>query len=439
MHFNKEKLIDSFTRDSDDIDDSQDSDDSDDSWESDDSMQATIGSDDTVRNIDDSDSENDNAEGSNSNNNQVSTYAGADTEPALLNEDEEEDEVVKAIIRSKDAHTNHPPPITIEDHVVDICFHPNSDMIAVASIVGDVYLYKYSNTETELVSTLELHLKACRDIEFNESGTILFSTAKDLSIMLTDVETEKLTRLYENAHEEPIYTMTVIGAHVFATGDDDGVVKLWDLRQRGNAPAFSLKKMEDYVSSIVTNREAKYLVCASGDGSLTTFNIPGKKMHVQSEEYEEELTCLGIFKNETKILAGTSKGKMYVYNWGEFGLHSDEFPNVTKKGINCMVPITDNVVITGGEDGILRATSLFPHHHLGVAGQHNFSIETLDVNSDGTLIASSSHNNDIKFWNVQYFETLNVAERVRGGKQKQLKHNLPSSKIDDASNFFSDL
>lgn len=88
---------------------------------------------------------------------------------------------------------------------------------------------------------------------------------------------------------------------------------------------------------------------------------------------------------------------------------------------------------------LYRATSLFPHRHLGVAGQHNFSIETLDVNSDGTLIASSSHNNDIKFWNVQYFETLNVAERVKGGKHKQLKHNLPSSKIDDASNFFSDL
>lgn len=46
-------------------------------------------------------------------------------------------------------------------------------------------------------------------------------------------------------------------------------------------PVFSLKKMEDYVSAITTNREAKYLVCTCGDGSLTTFNIPGKKLHVQ--------------------------------------------------------------------------------------------------------------------------------------------------------------
>lgn len=56
---------------------------------------------------------------------------------------------------------------------------------------------------------------------------------------------------------------------------------VWDLRQKNDAPIFSLKKMEDYVSAIVTNREEKYLVCSSGDGSLSTFNIPGKKMHVQ--------------------------------------------------------------------------------------------------------------------------------------------------------------
>lgn len=48
---------------------------------------------------------------------------------------------------------------------------------------------------------MELHLKACRDIEFSEDGQLLFSTGKDLCITITDVETEKLTRLYEEAHE----------------------------------------------------------------------------------------------------------------------------------------------------------------------------------------------------------------------------------------------
>lgn len=64
--------------------------------------------------------------------------------------------------------------------------------------------------------------------------------------------------------------------------------------------------------------------------------------------------CLGLFKSDSKLLAASNKGKMYIFNWGEFGLHSDEFPSATKKAINCMVPITENVVITGAEDGIVR-------------------------------------------------------------------------------------
>ncbi|XP_032671781.1 WD repeat-containing protein 55 homolog isoform X2 [Odontomachus brunneus] len=342
---------------------------------------------------------------------------------------------LEALLEAKELHRNHPPPVTLEDMITDICFHPVADTIGVASITGDIFIYKYNNEETSLVSTLELHLKACRDIEFNEDGRMLFSAGKDRCIAITDVETEKLTRLYEKAHEHPIYTMTIINKYIFATGDDD----VWDLRQKGNKPIFSLKEVEEYINAMITKTDSKYLVYTSGDGCLTSLNIPERKLHVQSEEYDEELTCLGLFKSETKLLSASSKGKMYVFNYGEFGLHSDEFPSTMKKAINCMVPITDNVVITGGEDGIVRATSLFPHRQLGIVGQHDFSVEALDISNDGTLIASTSHNNDMKFWNVQYFETLNVNESIKGGKQKRLVHNLPSSQVNNPSDFFAEL
>lgn len=43
--------------------------------------------------------------------------------------------------------------------------------------------------------------------------------------------------------------------------------------------------MEDYVSAMITNSDNKYLVCASGDGSLTTFNMTAKKLHIQVSSY----------------------------------------------------------------------------------------------------------------------------------------------------------
>ncbi|XP_066590244.1 WD repeat-containing protein 55 homolog [Prorops nasuta] len=417
MHLDTGKLIDV----ADDSSDEDDDDSTDNSYDSDDSLSNSS----NVSNEDAGETSTEATKGTNA--------------EQLLDLEEEEDELVKSIKRSKELHRNHPPTITVEDFVVDICFHPEEDLITLANIVGDVLLYKYNNDETTLVSTLELHLKACRCIKFSNDGKTLFSTAKDLSIMLTDLETEKLKRVYEEAHEQPVYSMTIIGENTFATGDDDGVVKLWDLRQQGSQPIFSIKKMEDYVSDMITNNEGKYLVCSSGDGSLTSFNLPAKKVHIQSIEYDEELTCLGLFKSERKLLTASSKGAMYVFNWEEFGLHSDKLSSFTKKTISCMVPITDNIVITGDEDGILRAMSIFPNRQLGVVGQHDYSVEALDVSNNGIFIASSSHDNDVKFWNVQYFEDINLNQPIKGGKQKQLKHNLPSSKVDNATDFFSDL
>lgn len=178
--------------------------------------------------------------------------------------------------------------------------------------------------------------------------------------MLSDVESGKLVSFYEEAHEVPIYCLTVIDENQFATGDDDGTVKLWDRRQKSAKPTYKTKKNEDYISDIVTNESHKYLLCSSGDGSLTTIDLEKRSVFMQSEEYEEELTCLGLFRTETKLLAGSSKGKLYLYNWNEFGLHSDAFPG-PKVAINSMIPITENIVVTACEDGNLRATHLFPH------------------------------------------------------------------------------
>lgn len=140
------------------------------------------------------------------------------SENEIDDQEEEEDEVIKAIKRENERQRDHPPPINCEEYISDLSFHPTNDLLAVASVVGDVLLYKYSKEENTLVNTLELHTKACRDIEFDEDGKILYSVSKDKSIMLTDVESGKLIRFYDDAHECPIYCVYVIQENLFATG-----------------------------------------------------------------------------------------------------------------------------------------------------------------------------------------------------------------------------
>ncbi|KAH8382206.1 hypothetical protein KR009_002352, partial [Drosophila setifemur] len=354
-----------------------------------------------------------------------------------LDLDDETDETVRAIIAAIKKPRSAPPEIKLEDFITDICFHPDRDIIALATIIGDVHLYEYGNDGNKLLRTIEVHSKACRDVEFTQDGRYLITCSKDKCVMVTDMETEKLKKLYETAHDDAINTLHVLNENLFATGDDAGTVKLWDLRTKQSV--FELKELEDQVTQLLTNDQNKLLLATSGDGYLTTFNIAARKMLVQSEPYEEELSCMGIYRGDSKLVVGTSKGRLYTYNWGYFGYHCDMYPGL-KSPISLMVPITDRIACVAGEDGNIRACHITPYRNLGVVGQHNMPVEALDVNTSGELLASSSHNNDVRFWNVKYFEDLgDIKYNEKHNTYKEQRHNLPSSKCTNASDFFADL
>lgn len=195
--------------------------------------------------------------------------AGASTST----DDQDEDDVIAKILANIKTPRIHPPDINIDDYVVDLTFHPDNDILVAGTISGDALVYKYSVDENVLVNTLELHVKAIRDIEFDYDGRILFSASKDRSVLLTDLETGKFQRCYEHSHEVPLSKINVFDRNMFASGDDDGVVKMWDIRDRSNDPIMSLKEVDDYITAILTNDARKILLATSGDGFLTAFNI----------------------------------------------------------------------------------------------------------------------------------------------------------------------
>ncbi|XP_017845490.1 WD repeat-containing protein 55 homolog isoform X2 [Drosophila busckii] len=354
-----------------------------------------------------------------------------------LDEDDETDETVRAIIAAIKKPRSAPPEIKLEDFITDICFHPERDIIALATIIGDVHLYEYSNKENKLLRSIEVHAKSCRDVEFSEDGRSLITCSKDKCVMVTDMETEKLKKLYETAHDDAINKIHVLDERLFATGDDAGTVKLWDLRTKD--AIFELKEVEDQITQILTNDENKLLLATSADGYLTTYNIGARKLYVQSEPYEEELNCMGIYRGSSKLVAGTSKGRLYTYNWGYFGYHCDMYPGI-KSPISLMVPITDRIACVAGEDGNIRACHIAPYRNLGVVGQHNMPIESMDISNNGELLASSSHNNDVRFWNVKYFEDFaDIKYNEKHNAYKDKRHNLPSSKCTNVSDFFADM
>jgi len=110
---------------------------------------------------------------------------------------------------------------------------------------------------------------------------------------------------------------------------------------------------------------------------------------------------MGTVRSRTKLVVGSGIGPLYLFSKDQYGLHSDQFPS-HPDGVNALIPITDNVVITGCEDGNARAVYLYPHRFLGVIGhgEDAFPILRLVMSTTGEIVASVSHHNRVEFWNV---------------------------------------
>ncbi|XP_078601473.1 WD repeat-containing protein 55-like isoform X2 [Branchiostoma floridae x Branchiostoma japonicum] len=323
---------------------------------------------------------------------------------------------------SEDDKVHIPPDITFEDLVVDINFHPSKPLIAAGIITGDVTLHSYASSANTLVRTFKHHKKATRAVAFSKDGNSLITSCKDKSLQVVDVETGKVSQCFSEAHPSPVYCQLVISDRLLATGDDDGNVKLWDLRK--GHPIMELQENQDFISDMAVDEEKRFLLATSGDGTMTTFNIRRRKMVMQSENMEDEMLSVAIVKDGTKVICGTGEGALNFFNWEEFGNISDRFPG-HPMSVDCIVPVTENIVCTGSMDGVIRAVNILPNRFMGVVGEHEeFPIEQIRITPNSEMIASCSHDQKIKFWHVAHLEkeTIDASKKAkRDNKPKNLK------------------
>ncbi|XP_013075098.2 WD repeat-containing protein 55-like isoform X1 [Biomphalaria glabrata] len=326
-----------------------------------------------------------------------------------------------------------PKDLIFNEIITTLQCHPTHNIVACGQIGGNVLLQRFSPTSNgEKLHKFVHHKKACRALRFSSDGRRLFSASKDKSIYCVDVETGKLKRKIKKAHESPIYSMVQTGDTFVATGDDDGVLKVWDMRSK--QATMELKECEEFISDMIVE-DNKIIIAASGEGTLTAFNIRRKRMDVQSELFDSELLCLAKMKGGHKLVCGTGEGVLNVFNWGEWGNISDRFP-CDKEQIDSVVPITDDVLCIGTNNGFVRAVHVLPNRVLGLVGQHtgDFPVEALSLTADKTCIASCSHDQLVKFWNIEELKTQTVDTSKKASKNNKRPVHFSKSK-----NFFAGL
>ncbi|GAB6023440.1 WD domain repeat-containing protein 55 [Chamberlinius hualienensis] len=327
--------------------------------------------------------------------------------------------------------------IKCQSNVVKLCYHPRESMLAGGTIDGPIFLWTFDDSAQPLTSKeLNYNKKSCRSVRFSLSGDNLYSIDRNKSLKVYNLETERVILLAKTADERNCspYCLEVIDENTLATGDDNGTVKVWDLRSKKST--MEEKQMDEFVSSLNMAKDRKTLIVTSGEGTVTAFNIRARRMQLQSELCGTEFTCSTFVKGGQKFVVGCHKGILHIFNNGEWGNISDRFP-CHKPSIDCLVKVNENIVCTGSLDGKIRAVSILPNKIIGIVGEHEdgSSIIDLALSSDGKTLASCCDNELVKFWDVGFLNKMKIKHPKKKNKTRGQQH-LPSSR---KNNFFSDL
>ncbi|KAG9302850.1 hypothetical protein G9A89_009627 [Geosiphon pyriformis] len=327
------------------------------------------------------------------------------------------------------AETYQPSPLFFEDQVFDLAFHPQEDIIAAVKAhnfyINEFFSYKYAkdlNTANENLFHIRPHRKSCRGLEFNHQGNgkdgrliadqmqALYSVSKDKSIQVIDALTGIIFIRKADAHDEPINCVRRLNEQLLATGDDGG---LWDIRQGNEIMEYS--EHEDFISDFAFSQESKTLLATSGDGALSVYDIRRPNLVAMSDNQEDELLSIAIVKDGRKVVVGSQEGILNLFSWGNWGDISDRFPG-HPNSIDTIVKITEDLICTGSSDGIIRLVEarlylgiagILPNKFKGVIGDHeDLPIERIRLSYDQQYLASCSHDNSVKFWDVGFLVNL---------------------------------
>lgn len=222
-------------------------------------------------------------------------------------------------------------------------------------------------------------------------------------------------------HEDAINAVHVLDGNVIATGDDSGVIKIWDVRK--SDPVQSYDYHDDFVSDFEYMEAKRNLLTTSGDGRLGVIDIRKTKPLAVSEDQEDELLSVCTVRGGSKTLCGTQSGVVHIFSSGDWGDCTDRFTG-HPSSVDCLLPVTndgdDKFMVTGSSDGLLRLCSTLPNELVGLVGAHDdgFTVEDVALSWDSKWLASSGGDETVRFWNLEAAFQQEVAEAIESNKRE---------------------
>ena len=312
-----------------------------------------------------------------------------------------------------------------DSEVFGLDTHPSEDLVALGLVDGRALLYAYQGKGegSTLRHEAGRHAEACRAVLFDPTtGSRVFTASSDKSIRAVDVATGKTTWTIPTAHEEAVNCLHYWGdgGEVLCSGDDVGGVRLWDCRQAPNKPWATANKHEDFISDLLAHDGL--LFGASGDNTMSTYDLRQRKLLARTMDQEDELLSLCVLKHGRKVVAGTQSGVLLIYSWGEWMNCSDRFVGHPET-VEALVKVDEETLLTGSSDGLIRLCTVLPNKLIGVMGSHDdFPVERMKLSGNRGVLVSIAHDSCVRFWDMSILEE--GEEEESGGEEEESEEEM---------------
>ncbi|KPA81535.1 hypothetical protein ABB37_03880 [Leptomonas pyrrhocoris] len=271
-----------------------------------------------------------------------------------------------------------------------------------------------------------------------------------------------------NPHKYGISAMNVCDENLIATGDDDGLIAIWDMRER--KPVHAYHEHGDYVSQLCYFTDVQELVSSSGDTCLGAYDVRAGKIRDFSVKRKDELNCFAFINNSgisnaafiPSIICGTPHGGLPIWKYGSWKRPYDVMERhpaecesiISFHGEN--TAFNHNLILTGACDGLVRVLQMYPvrrnlcqlsardytYSHSSVLGgnkntsggsqhQGNYvvrrtrgqeAITRMRVSHDANLLAVSGTDNVIDFVDIAFLNNEDELDQLRGrAEQRHLR------------------
>ncbi|CAG9584019.1 conserved hypothetical protein [Leishmania major strain Friedlin] len=262
-----------------------------------------------------------------------------------------------------------------------------------------------------------------------------------------------------NPHKYGISALNVCDENLIATGDDDGLIAVWDMRER--RPVYVYHEHGDYVSQLCYFTDAQELVSSSGDTCLGVYDMRAGKVRDFSVRRKDELNCFAFINSSgvsnatfiPSIVCGTPHGGLPLWKYGSWARPYDVMDRhpaeceaiISFHGEN--TSFNHNLILTGACDGLVRVLQMYPvrrnlcqlsardytYSHSSALGNQSSSggpqqqgnyvarrargqeaISRMRVSHDANLLAVSGSDNIIDFVDIAFMNDEAELDQLRG-------------------------